>query len=783
MIAISALLMMALGPDSAAAQQSECGTIITPQQAETELQRAAEYGRWAEKRSDEHYQIPCAMHIVRRSNGTGGFTAPQLDSIIDTTNVYYEQLDVSIFQMVPADYIDNDLFFYNMDDPNNYDLLRTTNVVSGAINIYFVPESDTSGFGYCGLSSFSGSSVQGIIMNNSCANSVTNKSTLGHEIGHYFDLYHTHEPFFGLECPNGSNCATAGDLICDTPADPDLGGHVSAYPECQYDDYASPPGNCDATPYDPQVENIMSYSTKLCRDLFTSQQREKYRDILVNVRTELNYPVGGFLILPRRFSDGAVGWGNTYSDTLKVVWLEEGQATVYSSSSSSAELKITGNLPATLNQWATATLLVSYDATDMNDTCGLGIINDTLYLATSSPTVPMIVVPFNITIGYAVPISNLENYGPSCFSLTVAHTPAFGDGFPEALLTPEGNMLYDGSLLLGLLDGGDTVVYMDVYNQKDFAIVDDYLAGVDPFGRKTRSLNFVTNDGRLHGIVKYIFGKSSPAADSCNYIVIDYTIKNPCDTALKVVSGIFGDFDIFESQDNNAWVDASNKLVMIAGDGGTMVCAFAGLHSCLAGPYLIPIDNTEIIWPTGNLSDEDAYTFLAATTHGPSIMGTDASILLSFGETIIPSNGAINLRTAILYNYFGVPSFYDILSDLRAMPPSYPGDFDADCVVNDSDNCPTVHNPDQQDSDGDQIGDACEYICGDANSDGMADVSDAVYIINFVFVGGDPPDPMEAGDPNCDDIVDVSDAVYVINYVFVGGHAPCDPDGNGIADC
>jgi len=199
MIAISALLMMALGPDSAAAQQSECGTIITPQQAETELQRAAEYGRWAEKRSDEHYQIPCAMHIVRRSNGTGGFTAPQLDSIIDTTNVYYEQLDVSIFQMVPADYIDNDLFFYNMDDPNNYDLLRTTNVVSGAINIYFVPESDTSGFGYCGLSSFSGSSVQGIIMNNSCANSVTNKSTLGHEIGHYFDLYHTHEPFFGLE--------------------------------------------------------------------------------------------------------------------------------------------------------------------------------------------------------------------------------------------------------------------------------------------------------------------------------------------------------------------------------------------------------------------------------------------------------------------------------------------------------------------------------------------------------------------------------------------------------
>jgi hypothetical protein len=75
------------------------------------------------------------------------------------------------------------------------------------------------------------------------------------------------------------------------------------------------------------------------------------------------------------------------------------------------------------------------------------------------------------------------------------------------------------------------------------------------------------------------------------------------------------------------------------------------------------------------------------------------------------------------------------------------------------------------------------YICGNANGDQSVNVSDAVYIINYVFVGGDPPDPLASGDANCDGSANVSDAVYIINYVFVGGNAPCDVDGDGELDC
>jgi aminopeptidase N len=66
-------------------------------------------------------------------------------------------------------------------------------------------------------------------------------------------------------------------------------------------------------------------------------------------------------------------------------------------------------------------------------------------------------------------------------------------------------------------------------------------------------------------------------------------------------------------------------------------------------------------------------------------------------------------------------------------------------------------------------------LVGDANFDGTVNVSDAVYVINYVFVQGPAPKPVLAsGDANCDTLVNVSDAVWIINYVFTGGPAPGD---------
>ena len=75
------------------------------------------------------------------------------------------------------------------------------------------------------------------------------------------------------------------------------------------------------------------------------------------------------------------------------------------------------------------------------------------------------------------------------------------------------------------------------------------------------------------------------------------------------------------------------------------------------------------------------------------------------------------------------------------------------------------------------------YQIGDANADGKVNISDAVYIINYVFSGGPTPMPLESAEVNCDGKVNVSDAVYLINYVFQGGNDPGDPNGDGLPDC
>lgn len=62
---------------------------------------------------------------------------------------------------------------------------------------------------------------------------------------------------------------------------------------------------------------------------------------------------------------------------------------------------------------------------------------------------------------------------------------------------------------------------------------------------------------------------------------------------------------------------------------------------------------------------------------------------------------------------------------------------------------------------------------GDANGDGKVGISDAVYLVNYLFRNGPPPDPVENGDVNCDDRVSVEDVIYLINYLFKGGSPPC----------
>ncbi len=280
-----AAVALASATTSAAQLGASCPLALTPAQA-LEARANLEAGLYDAPpiASLGTTVIPIVAHVVRRSDGTGGLSQVDLDQSFLDAQAHFTP---GGFELCVADvlFIDDDGFYSGIDSMAELDTLRSTNPVQGAINIYFTEELSSGGSTICGMSSFTFSSVQGIVVRNACTAAGSNTSTLAHEIGHYFDLFHTHENALGTECVDGSNCTTNGDQLCDTPADPNVLGEVDT--SCTWFGSASDPCG-SGLPFDPPVFNLMSYSTTACRQQFTPQQLGRVLATLTNLRTDLD---------------------------------------------------------------------------------------------------------------------------------------------------------------------------------------------------------------------------------------------------------------------------------------------------------------------------------------------------------------------------------------------------------------------------------------------------------------------------------------------------------------
>ncbi len=640
-----------------------CGTVLTAEQAQQVLMRQdlfAQAGSFQRVPYDVSYQIPVAMRIIRRSNGTGGIDPADIASVLDSVNVLFASMNVSVYELVPYSFVDEDFFYDDMVTLIHYDSLRSYSPVTGAINVYWVP--NESGFIWCGHSSFPGSFYQGIIMNNNCGGAGVNNSILAHELGHYFYLFHTHEISFGVECPNGTNCSTTGDLLCDTPADPNLLDHVSAAPACTYDNFAPPPGGCDATPYDPPVHNIMSYSRRACMVEFTPQQVDRARTTIEQLRPELFTGFNGVRATPAAINPFLAKMGTVHDTVVTVVNVGSGQATLANAYFDLGYLQIISGYPVDLDSSETTELVVRFDAGSAASACDLTDLSDTLILTFSPPDGTTLRVPITVQIVHDYPTSAFTSIGTGCFSLQAPPTAGLGGGY-ESLVDPSGAYYLSGSLLLGVVDGSDTTVYMDLHSQDDFLYADRFVTDVDAYGRTTQGLRFATKDARFHGDVIYKYGYSPTIPDSCSFIEAEYRVRNECGTPVAVTVGIFADADITTGPvTDEAIVEAGNHFVRIQNTGGPATAfGLVNLTPCSSDRNLRAILNSSLIYPYGGLRDGDAYKEMKSSNSADITGGSDVSILLTFGEFNIPSGGEQVLRAALVDGYDYGPNIVSFL--------------------------------------------------------------------------------------------------------------------------
>jgi hypothetical protein len=64
---------------------------------------------------------------------------------------------------------------------------------------------------------------------------------------------------------------------------------------------------------------------------------------------------------------------------------------------------------------------------------------------------------------------------------------------------------------------------------------------------------------------------------------------------------------------------------------------------------------------------------------------------------------------------------------------------------------------------------------GDASADGSTDMTDAIFVLDYLFRGGRDPDCLDSADANDSGSIDISDAVFLLNYLFLGGSTPPPP--------
>ncbi|MCP4633370.1 MAG: hypothetical protein GY855_10635, partial [candidate division Zixibacteria bacterium] len=64
------------------------------------------------------------------------------------------------------------------------------------------------------------------------------------------------------------------------------------------------------------------------------------------------------------------------------------------------------------------------------------------------------------------------------------------------------------------------------------------------------------------------------------------------------------------------------------------------------------------------------------------------------------------------------------------------------------------------------------FECGDATDNGVVDILDIVFLINYKYKGGPAPTIPESANVNGDTEIDILDIVFLINFLYKSGAEP-----------
>ena len=62
-----------------------------------------------------------------------------------------------------------------------------------------------------------------------------------------------------------------------------------------------------------------------------------------------------------------------------------------------------------------------------------------------------------------------------------------------------------------------------------------------------------------------------------------------------------------------------------------------------------------------------------------------------------------------------------------------------------------------------------QFVRGNSNNDGRVNISDPIYTLSYLFLGGPDPICLDAADADNDSRINITDPVFTLNFLFLGG--------------
>ena len=175
----------------------------------------------------------------------------------------------------------------------------------------------------------------------------------------------------------------------------------------------------------------------------------------------------------------------------------------------------------------------------------------------------------------------------------------------------------------------------------------------------------------------------------------------------------------------------------------------------------------------------NAMHFLAWSYYGVTVCETIVSNNAGYGIIIEDLGGNYSVECCDVWNneegdYVGIPSQTGLNGNISVDPlfcGSEPGYYHlrakSPCAP-DNNQCAVLIGA---------LPVGCSFWWGDFDGDDRINISDAVYLLQYIFSQGLAPLDVSGGDIDCNGKVNISDIVYFINYIFSAGPAPCEGCG------